>query len=71
MSLLSEIIHDRRIEAGRSVGGHVLRRIHDLGLTQTELADRSGVSRRRIGDIVKGSSIPRASTLAKIDSALS
>lgn len=41
------------------------------GLTQRELADRSGLSRSQIGRIESGECIPRVSTLDSIVAALS
>lgn len=48
------------------IGKNILKALADIGMTQTELAKLSGVSRPVINRIMKGKVSPNAKTLGKI-----
>src|SRR5690554_2220912 len=48
------------------IGANILRLREGKGLSQSDVADRSGISRVRNGNIENGSSIPKLSTLQNI-----
>ena len=53
-----------------SIGAQIVKRRVELGLTQEDLAERSGIAQPKISKIERGEQNPTEATLAKIGSAL-